>query len=125
VWRLWDGPFSAFCAFVRTDLAIDFGPTLIGHILSVETGRRCKRRPGRSPDEKAMRKDMLSFFPGAQWFEDGSPIDITVNGETFIFTFTFNCELVVDGFSGQRRTPSPLSRRSRTLSSPQKPRRSR
>ena len=95
-WRRWDGPFSAFCAFVRTDLAIDFGPTLIGHILSVETGRRCKRRPGRSPDEKAMRKAMLSFFPGAQWFEDGSPIDITVNGERF----TFNWELVVDGFSG-------------------------
>lgn len=95
-WRRWDGPFSVFCAFVRADLAIAFGPTLIGRILNVETGRRQKRRPGRSADEKAMRNALTSYFSGAQWFEDGSPIDITVNGRRF----TFNWELVVDGFSG-------------------------
>lgn len=95
-WRRWDGGFSAFCVFVRTELAIDYGDTLIRRILNVHAGRRTKRRAGRSPDEKATRNALLSFFPGAQWFEDGSPIDITLNGRTF----TFNWELAVDGFSG-------------------------
>lgn len=95
-WRRWDGGFSAFCVFVRAELSIDYGDTLIRRILNVHAGRRTKKRPGRSPDEKATRNALLSFFPGAQWFEDGSPIDITLNGQTF----TFNWELVVDGFSG-------------------------
>lgn len=95
-WRRWDGPFSVFCTFVRADLAIAFGDTLVGRILNVETGRRPKRRPGRSADEKAMRKALISFFAGGQWFEDGSPITLTVNGRRF----TFNWELLVDGFSG-------------------------
>lgn len=95
-WRRWDGGFSAFCTFVRAELAIPYGDTFIGRILLVHAGRRPQARPGRSPDEKAMRKAMLSFFPGAQWFEDGSPIDITLNGQRF----TFNWELVVDGSSG-------------------------
>lgn len=95
-WRRWDGGFSAFCRFVRTELAIPYGDTLIRRILSVHAGRRTTKRTGRSPDEKATRSALLSFFPGAQWFEDGSPIDITLNGQRF----TFNWELVVDGFSG-------------------------
>ena len=95
-WRRWDGGFSAFCVFVRTELAIPYGDTLIRRILNVHAGRRTKRRSGRSPDEKATRNALLSFFPGAQWFEDGSPIDITLNGRRF----TFNWELAVDGFSG-------------------------
>ena len=95
-WRRWDGGFSAFCVFVRTELAITYGDTLIRRILNVHAGRRTKRRSGRSPDEKATRNALLSFFPGAQWFEDGSPIDITLNGRRF----TFNWELAVDGFSG-------------------------
>jgi len=95
-WRRWDGPFSVFCTFVRADLAIAFGNTLVSRILNVETGRRQKRRPGRSADEKATRKALISFFSSAQWFEDGSPITLTINGRRF----TFNWELVVDGFSG-------------------------
>lgn len=95
-WRRWDGPFSAFCAFVRAELRIPYGDTLIASILAVRAGRRAKGRPGRSPDEKAMRKALIAFFAGAQWFQDGSPITITVNGRTF----TFNWELAVDGWSG-------------------------
>jgi len=94
-WRRWDGPFSAFCTFVRDELRIPYGDTLIGQILAVRAGRRPKGRPGRSPDEKAMRKALIAFFAGAQWFQDGSPIAITVNGRTF----AFNWELAVDGFS--------------------------
>lgn len=94
-WRRWDGRFSAFCRFIRTGLRIQYGDTLIGHILRVHAGRRPKRRSGRSPDEKAMRNAMVSFFGGAQWFQDGSPITITLNGRPF----TFNWELAADGYS--------------------------
>lgn len=94
-WRRWDGSFSAFCTFVRAELRIPYGDTLIGQILAVRAGRRAKGRPGRSPDEKAMRKALIAFFAGAQWFQDGSPLAITVNGRTF----AFNWELTVDGWS--------------------------
>ena len=94
-WRRWDGPFSAFCAFVRTELRIPHGDTHIGSILATRAGRRPKRRPGRSADEKATRNAMAFYYPGAQWFQDGSPIAITLDDTTF----TFNWELVVDGWS--------------------------
>ena len=94
-WRRWDGPFSAFCVFVRADLRIPYGDTLIGRILAVRAGRHPKRRPGRSADEKATRNALIHFFAGAQWFQDGSPITITLNDHPF----TFNWELSVDGYS--------------------------
>jgi len=94
-WGRWDSGFSAFCVFVRAELAIDYGNTLVGRILASYTERRPKRRPGRSPDEKATRGALISFFPGAQWFQDGSPIAITLNDQIF----TFNWELTVDGAS--------------------------
>lgn len=95
-WSRWDGGFAPFCAFVRGDLAIPFGTALIRRILAVHAGRRGKRRSGRSPDEKALRKALLSFFPGAQWFADGSAIALTLNG----VRYRFNWELDVDGASG-------------------------
>lgn len=94
-WRRWDGPFSAFCTFVRGELRIPYGDTTLGNILAVRAGRRPRQRPGRSADEKATRNAMAFFHAGAQWFEDGSPIAITLNG----CTFTFNWELAVDGWS--------------------------
>lgn len=39
---------------------------------------------------------MAFFHAGAQWFQDGSPIAITLNDRTF----AFNWELAVDGWSG-------------------------
>lgn len=95
-WRRWEGGFAPFCRFVRTALAIPYGATLIGRILATHAGRRPTRRPGRSPDEQALRGALVAFFPGAQWFADGSPIAITLNDRTF----TFNWELDVDGSSG-------------------------
>ncbi len=95
-WSRWDGGFSPFCAFVRADLLIPFGAAFIRRILEVHAGRRRKRRSGRSPDEKALRKALIFFFPGAQWFADGSSIAITVNGRKY----RFNWELAVDGASG-------------------------
>lgn len=94
-WPSWRGGFISFCTFVRTELLIDYGWALIRRILETHADRRLKPRPGRSPDEKATREALVSFFPGAQWFEDGSPISIVLKGKTF----TFNWELVVDGYS--------------------------
>ena len=48
-WRRWEGPFSVFCVFVRAELRIPYGDTLIGGILAERAGRRPKRRPGRRP----------------------------------------------------------------------------
>jgi transposase InsO family protein len=92
LWRRWDGGFSAFAEAVRRDLEIDWGPTRIGTVLSVYGDRRRVARPGRGPDEKALRSAFQTFFPGAQWTEDGTQLAMTVNGERFVF----NLELVVD-----------------------------
>ncbi len=81
---------------VRGELAIPFGTALVRRILAVHAGRRGKRRSGRSPDEKALRTSLIAFFPGAQWFADGSAIVLTLNGRRY----RFNWELDVDGASG-------------------------
>jgi hypothetical protein len=54
-----------------------------------------RRRSGRSPDEKALRQAFETFFPGAQWQGDGSPISVQVDGQGF----DFNLELMVDSHS--------------------------
>ncbi len=95
-WKRWAGPFDPFCTFVRGELSIPYGDTLIGRILAVHAGRRPRRRPGRSPDEKAIRGAFVAFFAGGQWVADGSPIKITLNGTAF----TFNWELDVDAATG-------------------------
>lgn len=95
-WRGWEGGFSQFCVYVREQLAIPWGPPTVRRILASYTDRRPRRRPGRSPDEKALRGAFLTFFPGAQWVEDGSTIKITVDG----VVFSFNWELCVDAYSG-------------------------
>ncbi len=95
-WRRWEGGFAPFCAFVRTGLLLPFGTTLVRRILAVHAGRRPRRRAGRSPDEVALRKQLVAFFPGAQWFADGSQLALVVNGRRY----RFNWELVVDGATG-------------------------
>jgi hypothetical protein len=95
-WRRWEGRFAPFCTYVREHLEIPYGHTLIGRILAVHAGRRPKRRGGRSPDEKATRGALQTFFAGGQWIGDGSPIGITFNGEKF----TYNWELIVDAHTG-------------------------
>lgn len=94
-WHRWDGSFSTFRTYVRTGLDINYGRDVIQNILEIRADRRPRRRPGRSPDEKATRNALISFFPGAQWFQDGSPIAITLNNRKY----TFNWELTVDGSS--------------------------
>jgi hypothetical protein len=95
-WRDWHGDFSAFCKHVRFHLRIPFGRTQIASILEQYGERTPQRRQGRSPDELALRDSFRTFFPGAQWVGDGTPIDVHLNGEAF----RFNLELMVDAYSG-------------------------
>ena len=99
-WKDWKGPFTDFCAHVRDHLRIPFGRSFIAGILQVHGVRLVRRRGGRSPDERALRKAFETFFPGAQWVGDGTSVAVELNG----IVFTFNFELVVDadtdGFVG-------------------------
>jgi hypothetical protein len=94
-WKHWDGSFTAFGRHVRHHLRIPWGLDVLRDILDALGVRTPKRRPGRSPDEKALRRQFETFFPGAQWVGDGSPIPIEVLGHRFVFNF----ELITDACS--------------------------
>jgi hypothetical protein len=94
-WDHWKGGFKPFCWYVRKELHIPYGFDLVRHILEIHKGRHPRRRSGRSPDESASRDSLRTFFSGAQWFEDGSSIGLTING----ITYTYNWELTVDAYS--------------------------
>jgi len=94
-WRLWEGDLSAFCTHVSFNLRLPFGRRLITSILEQHGEYTPKRRSGRSPDEKALRGAFETFFPGAQWVGDGTPIDVQIGEQRFGFNF----ELMVDTYS--------------------------
>lgn len=95
-WQGWDGSFDDFCAHVRQHLRIEYGHTLIARILATHGVRRARKRPGRRPDEKALREQFETFFPGAQWVGDGTPLVVQVGAERF----ACNVELMTDAASG-------------------------
>jgi len=90
-WRGWDGDvLAAFGEHVRRDLHLGFSPAMIH-------GERVpKRRPGRTPDEEALRGAFETYFSGAQWVGDGTGIEVLIDGEVF----RLNLELMVDAHSG-------------------------
>jgi len=94
-WSRWQGPFTAFCQHVNTELRIPYGRTFISTVLQTHGLRTPRRRSGRSPDEVALRNAFVTFFPGAQWVGDGMQVPVEVNGNTY----TFNLELDVDAYS--------------------------
>lgn len=94
-WERWEGSFCAFCKHVSFDLRIAYGRTLIASILEQHGVRIPRRRGGRSPDEKALRQAFETFFPGAQWVGDGTPIEVHIGEQRF----GFNLELMVDAHS--------------------------
>ncbi len=91
-WSTWTGSFTDFCDHVQQHWRVPLGRTSIATILEAHGVRLPRRRPGRSPDEVALRGAFQTFFPGAQWEGDGTPITVTLNGERF----SFNLELMVD-----------------------------
>lgn len=95
-WSTWDGGFVPFCEHLQRDCQIPFGRTLISTILEGNGVRLRKRRQGRSPDELALRGQLETFFPHAQWVGDGTAIPVDVDGELHVF----NLELDVDAYSG-------------------------
>lgn len=95
-WQGWDGPFTAFCHYVQHELRIPYGRSFISTILTLHGVRTPRRRPGRSPDELALRKSFTTYFPGAQWVGDGMQVPVEINRDRF----TFNLELDVDAASG-------------------------
>lgn len=94
-WQTWQGPFTRFCDYVFCELRIPYGRTFIASILTLYGVRLPRRRPGRSPDELALRDAFVTFFPGAQWIGDGMQVPVEVNHQRF----RFNLELDVDGYS--------------------------
>lgn len=95
-WDAWEGGFVAFCDHVAEHLRVPFRRTAIAAILEAHGVRLRKKREGRSPDEKALRKSFETFFPGAQWVGDGTPVVVRFLDEDF----TFNVELNVDAHTG-------------------------
>lgn len=95
-WKSWDGTFVGFADHVRTNLRVPFGRQLVARILEQNRARCARRRPGRSPDELALRGAFETFFPGAQWVGDGKHVRVVLDHETF----AFNLELEVDTHTG-------------------------
>ena len=95
-WRTWCGPsFTSFCEHLRQHCGVPFGRTTIASILELTGERRPRRRPGRSPDEEALRGSFTSFFPGAVWVGDGCELVVEFGDQRF----AFNLELLVDAHS--------------------------
>jgi len=94
-WHPWCGTFTNFCIHVREHWRVPFGRSLIAGILEAQGLRAPRRRRGRSPDEVALRGAFETFFPGAQWVGDGTPITVTLDG----LRFGFNLELEVDAYA--------------------------
>ena len=88
--------FSDFCAYLKADCRVPYGPTLVSSILFARGLRTPARREGRSPDERALRDAFEVFFPNAQWVGDGSQVALELSGARHVF----NLELLVDSYSG-------------------------
>jgi hypothetical protein len=95
-WNRWKGPFTAFCNHIQLHCRIPFGRTLISTILESHGVRPRQRRPGRSPDEQALRGAFETFFPHAQWVGDGTMVLVQVDHQVF----AFNVQMDVDTYSG-------------------------
>lgn len=96
VWGSWHGTFTDFCDHLQQHWRIPLGRTAIAAILQAHGVRLPRRRPGRSPDDVALEDAFETFFAGAQWEGDGTPITVVLNGQPF----GFNLELMVDSESG-------------------------
>lgn len=89
-WSKWKGPFSAFCAMLRTEHRLTYRDTFIGNTLQAFRLRNRKRR---RPTEAPWSSDTFrKLFPGAQWLGDGTTV--AVHWENTLFVF--NVEALLD-----------------------------
>jgi hypothetical protein len=95
-WQQWTGPFVPFCDHLREHHRIEWGRTLIAGILEKTGVRLPRRRPGRDSEDGTLPGAFETFFPGAQWQGDGTPIVVRVGSEDFCF----NVEPMVDTHTG-------------------------
>jgi len=96
-WQRWDGrALGPFGQHVRHHLHLPFGDAMIAKLLYDHGARTPRRRPGRTPDEEALRGAFETFFAGAQWVGDGTTLEVVVDGEVH----ELNLELMVDAHSG-------------------------
>jgi hypothetical protein len=94
-WQTWSGTAMGFCDHVQKDWRIPLGRTSIMTILEAHGVRVPRRRPGRTPDDKALEGTFRTFFPGAQWEGDGMSYTIVLDQSSF----SFNVEPMVDSYS--------------------------
>jgi len=99
-WKTWHGGFGDFCEHVQHEQRIPLGRSLLASILVAHGVRKPRQRGARSPDERALRGSFETFFPGAQWVGDGSPIVVTVGKERFCFNLELMVDAKSDGFVG-------------------------
>lgn len=95
-WDAWEGKFLPFCDHLAEHFRVPYKRTAIAAVLEAHGIRLRRPRAGRSPDETALRESFETFFPGAQWVADGTPVVVSFLGESFAFNF----ELNVDAYSG-------------------------
>ncbi len=95
-WEQWTGDFVSFCDHLREHLRISWGRTMIASILETAGLRFPRRRPGRTDADGTLSGAFKTFFPGAQWQGDGTPIVVRVGAKDF----GFNVEPMVDAHSG-------------------------
>ncbi len=89
-WERWEGTFIDFCAFLKRDHRLPYGPTFINSVLQA-AGRRAPTRRGRR-DPPWSRGTFTIHFPGAQWIGDGMALVVRVNEHRY----AFNLEAIVD-----------------------------
>lgn len=99
-WDAWEGGFVPFCEHVHKHLRVPYKRSAIAFILEAHGVRLRKRREGRSPDEKGLRKAFETFFPGAQWVADGTNVLVTLFDETFSFNLELAVDAHTDAFAG-------------------------
>jgi len=97
----WHGGFRDFCDHVQRELGVPWGRDTIAQVLELHGVRLARRRPGRSPDELALRGAFQTFFPGAQWVADGMSVPMAIGGgQTVVLNFELQCDTYSGAFVG-------------------------
>lgn len=93
LWKQWKGSLKAFCCMLCTEYRLRYSSSYISGFLEA-LGLR-KRKRGRPVEAPWSSNTLRMFFPGAQWFGDGTEIGMVLNGEVFVF----NLEAIIDAAS--------------------------